>query len=72
MFSDFMRQLWLAEQNVFSDNEADDPDAETDDSMAIESWETWVGLDEGLVLMLKFDTFAYGFEGVLVISQAAS
>ncbi|KAJ5634389.1 hypothetical protein N7528_002231 [Penicillium herquei] len=48
MFSDFMRQLWLAEQNVFSDNEADESDAETDDSMAIESWETWVGLDEGL------------------------
>ncbi|KAJ5727373.1 hypothetical protein N7493_005193 [Penicillium malachiteum] len=45
MFSDFMRQLWLAEQNVFSDNETNESDAETDDSMAME---TWVGLNGDL------------------------
>ncbi|KAJ6028449.1 hypothetical protein N7540_004025 [Penicillium herquei] len=38
MFTEFMRQLWLAEQDVFSD-------PETDDSSMTK--ETWVGLDEG-------------------------
>ncbi|KAJ5720939.1 uncharacterized protein N7483_008873 [Penicillium malachiteum] len=48
MFTEFMQQLYLAEQNVFSDSDTDDSSMTTD---------TWVGLDEGL---LSYSVFKKG------------